>query len=211
MSESAEDKGVQWPELMMLVLLSSTAILTAWCGFQSSKWGGAMAISFSQASAGRIEAARLDGAAGRKMSIQVGLFTQWLDAKHRGADDLADFIAVRFPEPLAAAFQSWLLTDPLHSRDAPTSPFDQPEYVLPDAKAAQQADERADAKFQEALANNQRGDNYTILTVLYAMVLFFAALAGRVQAKSAQWAMRGVAITGFLIATAILISYPRLL
>ena len=27
-------------EIIVVVLLSLTAILTAWCGFESSKWGG---------------------------------------------------------------------------------------------------------------------------------------------------------------------------
>ena len=50
---------VDWLELVAVLLLSITAIMTAWAGFQSSKWGGAMSISFAQASTARIEAARL--------------------------------------------------------------------------------------------------------------------------------------------------------
>ena len=48
---------------MALVLLAVTAILTARCGFESSKWGGEMSISFSRASTARIEAARQQGVA----------------------------------------------------------------------------------------------------------------------------------------------------
>ena len=72
--------GPDWRELVTVVLLSVTAVLTAWSGFQASKWSGAMSISFSQASTARIEAARLEGVSNRKQTVQVSLFTQWLEA-----------------------------------------------------------------------------------------------------------------------------------
>ena len=45
-------------ETVVLVVLSITAVLTAWCGFESSQWSGEMSIAFSEASSARIEAAR---------------------------------------------------------------------------------------------------------------------------------------------------------
>jgi hypothetical protein len=44
-------------ETLALVLLAVTAIMTAWCGFESSKWGGEMSVSFSRASTDRGSAA----------------------------------------------------------------------------------------------------------------------------------------------------------
>ncbi|WP_407320379.1 hypothetical protein UQW22_07980 [Isoptericola halotolerans] len=42
-------------EIVAVVVLSLTAILTTWCGFGSSKWSGQMSIQFSQASSARIQ------------------------------------------------------------------------------------------------------------------------------------------------------------
>jgi hypothetical protein len=50
-------------ETVVVIVLSVTAVLAAWCGFESAKWGGEMSIAFSQASSSRIEAARQDGIA----------------------------------------------------------------------------------------------------------------------------------------------------
>ena len=83
-------------ELIAVILLSVTTILTAWSAFESSKWGGAMSIAFSQASSTRIEAARLDGTANVRTSIQVGLWLQWLDASGTDNEELAREIEVRF-------------------------------------------------------------------------------------------------------------------
>jgi hypothetical protein len=206
-----QDRGHDWRELVAVILLSVTAILTAWSGFQSSKWGGAMSISFSQASTARLEAARLEGVANRKQTIQVSLFTQWLQAYQADDETLTDFLEDRFPEPLATTFPLWLDTRPLVNEDAPATPFELPDYAIPELAAAAAADDRADAKFAEALRNNQRGDNYTVLTVAFATVLFFGALSGRMRSARAQWAFLALGGVGFLVASSLLVFFPKLL
>lgn len=208
--DASASRGTDWRELITVVLLSVTAILTAWTGFQASKWGGAMSISFSQASTARIEAARLDADANRRETIQVGLFAQWLSAYQDGDTELTDFLEQRFPEPLATAFPVWIASHPLKNPEAESSPFALPEYVIPEATAAAASDARADAKYREALRNNQRGDNYTMLTIAFAVVLFFGALAGRMRDARSQWALLGLGIVGCMVLSGVLLSYPKL-
>jgi hypothetical protein len=203
--------GPDWRELVTVVLLSVTAIVTAWTGFQASKWSGAMSISFSQASTARIEAARLEGVANRKQTVQVSLFTQWLQAYQADDEQLTKFLSERFPEPLASGFAAWVQTEPVKNPDAPATPFEMPDYVIPELEAAGQADDRADSKFTEALRNNQRGDNYTVLTVAFAAVLFFGALSGRMRSASAQWAFLALGCLGFVASASFLLFFPKLI
>ena len=42
-------------DAIAVFVLSAVAVLTAWCGFQSSKWGGEMSIAFSEASSARVQ------------------------------------------------------------------------------------------------------------------------------------------------------------
>ena len=209
-SSDPADAGTNWRELVAVILLSVTTILTAWSGFQSSKWGGEMAISFNQASSSRIAASRLEGTANRKQTIQVALFTQWVQAASAKDQSLMDYLAARFPEPLKSAFAAWLATNPNTNADAPSSPFVMPEYQIPELSAARAADHKADQKFQEALRANQRGDNYTLLTVAFASVLFFAAISGRMTARRDQWILLGMGLTIFVVAFLLLILYPKL-
>lgn len=194
-----------------MILLSVTTILTAWSAFESSKWGGAMSISFSQASSARIEAARLDGTANVITSVQVGLWLQWLDATGAGNDALAQEIERRFPEPLATAHAEWKQTDPDSLENDDSSPFDLPSYVIEERQDAAAADVRADAKFAEALRNNQRGDNYTLLTVLFASVLFFTAMSSRLDSKRSRWTMLIFGMGLALVGIAFLVSFPKLI
>jgi len=203
-------RRIDWREVVVVVLLSVTTILTAWVGFQASKWGGAMSISFSQASSARIQAARYEGVANRKTNVQVTLFSQWASAYAANDMVLADFLSERFPEPLATTFPIWLASTPLQNADAALTPFDLPEYKLPELADAQAADARADAKFAQALRNNQRGDNYTVLTVAYAAVLFFAAMSGRMKSTRGGDVLLGLAIALFLVTSSFLVAYPKL-
>ena len=210
MNQTERHHGTDWRELVAVILLSVTAILTAWAGFQSSKWGGAMSISFSQASSARIQAARSEAVANRRSTIQVSLYTQWLQASANKEQELMDFLAARFPEPLNTSFKAWLATDPLTNPDAPTSPFVMPEYQIPELADAAASDARADEKFAEALEYNQRGDNYTLLAVAFAAVLFFAAISGRMKSHRSQWALLGMGLAIFLVAMSLLLFYPKL-
>jgi hypothetical protein len=202
--------ALDWLDLAAVLLLSVTAIMTAWTGFQSSKWGGAMSISFAQASTARIEAARFEGDANRKQTIQVSLFTQWLQAYQAQDSTLTDFLETRFPEPLARAFPVWLAEQPLKNPKAAPTPFQLDEYAIPELEQSAEADARADAKYQQALRNNQRGDNYTILTVAFASVLFFTAMATRMRRRRTQWVLLAIAAVGFVATSAFLASFPKL-
>ena len=66
----------------------------------------------------------------------------------------------------------------------------------------------ADRRFADALLFNQRGDNYTILTVIFALVLFFAAASSRLGSPRTQWILLGVAIVFLIIATVVLLTFP---
>jgi hypothetical protein len=80
--------------------------------------------------------------------------------------------------------------------------------VPPGTTESAAADQQADSRFADALKFNQRGDNYTILTVLFALVLFFAAASTRLGSPRAQWILLGVAIVFLIIATVVLATFP---
>ena len=208
--EGMDQSQAGWRDWLVVIVLSVTTILAAWSAFQASKWSGKMSISFSQASSARIEASRLDGDADRVASIQVGLFTQWVRAFADGSEREIQYLESVFPEPLATAFQAWKAADPQANPDVPRTPFAMPEFAIPQEAQAAEADARADGRFADALEFNQRSDNYTILTVLFAAVLFFGSLTTRARRRTIQNAFLGLAVGLLLVASAFLVSFPKL-
>jgi hypothetical protein len=190
-------------ETIVLIVLSITAVLTAWCGFQSSQWGGEMSIAFSEASNARIEAARQAGVANAARQADLTIWGVYLQARAQGNAALARYVEQRFTDHFRVAYQTWI------AEGEPTSgPFKMKEYVPPGTTESATADQRADSRFADALEFNQRGDNYTILTVLFALVLFFAAASTRLGRPRAQWILLGMAIAFMLAAVVILATFP---
>jgi hypothetical protein len=56
-----------------------------------------------------------------------------------------------------------------------------PEYRLPQQDAARQAEQLSEEQFQIALEADEHADNYVLLTVIFAMVLFFSGISGKFQ------------------------------
>lgn len=198
-------------ELVGVVVLSVTAVLTAWSGFESSKWGGAMSIAFSRASTARIEAARYGAQADAARGFDLNVFGLYLQATAEDDERLREFVEDRFTDHFAVAFESWVAMQPLDNPGAPKSPFALPEYRPPGAAEAAEADARADELFAQALRNNQRGDNYTLLTVLFALVLFFTAVSQRLRSAALSWAVLAGALVLMITGIGFLLAFPKLI
>lgn len=186
-----------------MLVLSITAVLTAWCGFEASKWGGEMSIAFSQASSARIQAATAAGEARSATQYDLSLYIEWVRAEFAGDAELAEYVEARFPPHLRVAFDAW--TD--GGRQA-HGPFAIAEYVPPGTDEAAELNKHADTRFQDALTYNQRGDNYSLLTVLFALVLFLTALSQRDITRWARHAFLGLAIAVGVACAVIVFTFP---
>jgi hypothetical protein len=190
-------------EVLTVVVLSTVAILTAWCGFESSKWGGEMSIAFSQASSARVQAMNSEGTARDARMFDLVIWANYVQAVANDQPKLQAYIESRFTPQFAKAFTAWNKGGRVES-----SPFASPAYVPEGTLKAAEWNATADAKFAQALENNQRGDNYSLLTVLFALVLFLAAVAQRSRTTKGAWALLGLALTVSLIGLVIMFSFP---
>ena len=190
-------------EIVGVFLLSIVAVLTAWCGFQASKWGGEMSIAFSQASAARIQAANADGEARSARSFDLTIYAAYVQANGEGNDELADYIRDRFTPEFRVAYDAWV-----DDGQVENAPFAREEYVPEGTVEAQELNDRADEKFAQALENNQRGDNYSLLTVLFALVLFLTAMSQRELAPWVGRTLLGLAMVVAVIGVVILTTFP---
>lgn len=192
-------------EIVAVFLLSVTAILTAWCGFESSKWGGQMSIQFSQASGARIQSVDFASEARDAQAVDLAIYTEWLNATAQGDTAYAAYVRARFTPAFAVAFDDWQA-----GGEELRSPFAEPSYVPVGRDESAAAAALADEKFDSALESNQRGDNYSLLTVLFAMVLFFTAMSQRNTSRWAGWFLLGLGAVIAVAGAIILATFPVL-
>lgn len=190
-------------EIIAVLLLSVTAVLTAWCGFQAAKWGGEMSIAFSEASSARTQAGNSEGQARDARQFDLTIYAQWAVAELSGDEELAAYAEQRFTPALATAFDAWR-ADGMSE----TGPFVRAEYVPEGTVEARELTERADRRFAAALTYNQRGDNYSLMTVLFALVLFLTAVAQRNIPSRLAGALLALATVASLTGMIITFTFP---
>lgn len=198
-------------ELLAVLLMALTSILTAWTAFQASKWGGEQTSLLSEAAATRAESVRASDRANQEFITDNAIFADWLNAVASDNPGLADFYEQRFPDELAVAFEAWLTQDPFESPDAAPTPFELDEYRLASDEVSFDLEAEAEALATDAADANQTGDDYTLTTVIFAVVLLLAAMSTKVRRDRAELALLVFGGAVFLLTTALVATFPRLL
>jgi len=195
-------------ELLATILLAIAAVATAWSSYQSARWGGVQANSYSQASAARIEATKAASEAGQQTEVDVLTFTQWVDAYAGGKTELANFYFKRFRPEFKPAVHAWLATRPLKNPGAPPTPFAMPEYKPAKKTEAKALEDKAEASAAEAREANQRSDNYVLAVVIFAAALFFAGISTKLKVPRQRLFVIGLGYVLFLGTAIWVLTFP---
>jgi hypothetical protein len=195
-------------EVVAVIILAVVTILTAWSAFEATKWSGVMAIAFSEANAARTEATQAAARVNAKQAVDVGLFVAYVEARSTEDEELAAFLEERFRHEFRPAFDAWVALDPLTNPDAPASPLAMDEYVIAEQIEAEELAATADLRGQQARDANQTGDDYVLVTVLFASVLFFAGVSTKVRGRRSQQLLIGMALVLLATGGTILLTFP---
>jgi hypothetical protein len=168
----------RWDALAAIVL-ALAAVLSAWAAYQSTRWSGEQANAYAESSALRAAAGQHGTAASRQIQIDVSTFLGWSEAMTAGDRAQADFVRERFRPELTPAFEAWLATAPSPGELPPGTPFTMPQYVLAEQGTADDLNAQADARLADAQEFNQVADDFVLVAVVFASVLFVAGIASR--------------------------------
>jgi len=202
------DRWEPLAEVIVTLALALATVATAWSGYQAARWGGEQSASYSQAGALRTESVRASNQAGQLVQIDIGLFTNWINAFAAEDTRLTNFYEQRFREEFKPAFKAWLATEPVNNPGAPSSPFDMPEYKVSLAEEAALLENQAAEKFAQGEQANQIGDKYILNTVFLASVLFLGGIASRFKSMSARWVIITVSLAILIFGLFNILTYP---
>jgi hypothetical protein len=207
-ADEAPERGRDWQEVVVTVLLVVAALGTSWSSYQATRWNGEQAKAASRTNAIRIEAARAQGLSQTQTQIDVATFIAWADAAQSGEPELADFYVDRFREEFRPAFEAWLATEPLTAPGAPPTPFAMTEYQVEAKQEAERLDTASEASAAEVRRDIQRASNYVLTVVLYAVVLFFAGVSTRIGNRRLRWVLTFAGCIVLLAALAWIATFP---
>jgi hypothetical protein len=202
------DRWEPLAEVLVTFALALATVATAWSGYQAARWGGEQSTSYSQAGAMRTESVRASNQAGQLIQIDIGLFTNWINAFAAEDTRLTNFYEQRFREEFKPAFEAWLATEPVINPDAPSSPFAMSEYKVSLAEESALLENQAAEKFAQGEEANEVSDNYILNTVFLASVLFLGGIASRFKAMSARWVIITVSLAILIFGLFNILTYP---
>lgn len=164
-------------DIAAVVLISVAAVLTALCGYQSGRWGGAQSRLYSVANANRLRSAESADRANALTAIDVAVFIHYIEAVDGGNSRLANFFYARFRPEFLPAMRAWLATKPLLNARAPSSPFVMPQYSLRTRAESRSDEALAASNFNAAVTATRHSDDFLLLTVIFAAVSFLAGIS----------------------------------
>ena len=197
-----------WIELLSALLLALSTISAAWCAYQATRWSGVQANAYASAGAARQESVRASSRFFALANIDVATFLTYIEARRAKDLELAAFWEERFRPEFKPAFDAWVASVPA-GEIPPGTPFAMPEYTPADRILADDLQRQAEDSAAEARDANQLGDNFVLLAVLFASVLFFAGVGTKFKGYRVRVAMVAVAAVFFVVALSFVFSLPQ--
>jgi len=198
-----------WLVLVGALLLSLATVATSWCAYQSARWSGVQTVQFAESNGDRTKAttAYTIGAqtAAYDATVTIELVNLYFDQDWEALEFMTQHMAR--PEYLPA-IEAWVNTNPIENPDAPKTPLDMPEYNNEWLDAGDELMKSSEKKTALAKASNQKSDNYVLLTVMFASVLFFAGISSKFVAKWLQYFFLGFGGLVFITAFTVMFSQP---
>jgi hypothetical protein len=177
--ERRDDRSREVIEVIAAVVLGLATVLTAWSAYQAVVQSGASLEAFTESSLTSVDSTEQTGSGDILWTEDLMVFLDWEKAVRDGdaayADHLTGLMSQRLIDGIA-----WWRAQP---EPRPASPFVEGSpvwtnyfYEQGEALAAE-----ARASFERARAASATSDQFTLSTVLYSIVLFFAGLAAVIR------------------------------
>lgn len=204
-----EDRG---PNRILTIveasLLAVVAVLAAYSGFASARWGTESSLHLAKASTVRNLASRAQLVGLETKNFDAATFNAWFTAYVAGNQTAMTVAEHRFRPQFDVAFRAWLVTDPFTNASAPKGPTYMPEYVQPGQAQTEAFDKQADDLYAQGASAGSNSDNYVRTTVFLATVLFLVGIAGHFRVRKARIVLIGVGTAILLISVGLLLSMP---
>jgi hypothetical protein len=198
-------------DLASTIILSVTLVLTAFSAWESTLWNGEQAGAYARASSARTQSNAALIAASTEKAFDATSFANGIVEFFRGDQVAVDFFRQRlFRDEFRPAVDAWVALDPANNPNAPHSPFEMPEYRNAKEEESNALSDRAESELMYGDAANEHGDNYVLVTVFFAAVLFFTGIVTKFKSDSIRFASLVMASIALVGATAFMLTLPRL-
>jgi hypothetical protein len=195
-------------EVACAIVLSLATTASAWCAYQAKLWGGAQLARVNASVRASREGVVSTLAAWQARAFDASMFICYAQAVLGKDAAMERFLAERLRPEMKSALEAWLKLDPFNNAAAPPSPLHMPEYDQKETAEAARQEAAAAEALRAAREARQFSDNYVLLTVLFASVLFFGGIARAFDSRRVRLTLAGLAVVLFMATVAGLLTMP---
>ena len=233
--ETQKNRNEAIIEVIVVILLGITALLTAWGSWIGSLHGGNQATNYTTSNNLAAEGNSEYNAGIQQMNQDMILWNDISDMQvdisfYQNAEDDASMIKVcyqlyyklnenlsdRMAETIGwSALTEDELSDPevavltwLEMEEAYVSPFFDEEYVAGYFTTANELLAESQEVLERGKAANASGDAFGLVTVIYSIVLFLLGIVSTFSKTSNKYALIAISVVAFLFATIYMITLP---
>ncbi len=165
-------------EIVILVLLATATVASAWCVYEASAWGNVQMENVGAIALAQGESIRLTDNDNMLRTIDVNLFLSWVQAASETQTGRMVFLEDRFRDEFRPAFNEWL-QGAKPGEVPPGTPFSLQSYSLKTSRELEQLKLNMSVSLDNVRQANANSDSYILTTVFGALVLFFAGVSGK--------------------------------
>ena len=177
--ESKIDRDRDRLEVYNTVMLAIATLAVAWCSYQAVLWNGIQTFQLAESNKYSRLAQQTLIQSGQNKAMEEAVIINFVDAVLNKNQSRIDYIMKGVRPELANILSHWLQLNPLQSDSAPRHPMAMPEYEELMGKRIEESGKmslKAEEAFKAAQAANMHGDTYSLLTVIFSMVMFLGAI-----------------------------------
>lgn len=203
------DDRASFITIIEAVLLAVVAIMAAYSGYASARWGTESSLDLAKASAARTEATRAADVGSTTKNFDALTFNAWFTAYAVGNQTAMTVAERRFRPQFRVAFNAWLATDPFTNPAAPPGPTYMPQYVQPGQAQTNLFDAQANAYYARGAQAGNNSDSYIRIVVYLATVLFLIGISSHFRVRGARIGLICVGGAILTFSVVLLIQAPK--
>lgn len=204
-------------EIIVVVLLGVTALLTAWATWIGSLHGGNQATNYTKSNNIAADGNSRWNQAAQELSEDMSLWNtiSELRIEYNFAEEKKDSAEMERCEWKLNQIYNDSVSEELSKaidwadkQEEYASPFEMEGFVDSYFADAQAVLDEAQTVLEQGQADNAHGDAYGLVTVIYSIVLFLLGIAGSFKSTTNKTVLVCISIAGMLISTIYMLTIP---
>ena len=195
-------------EVINTLILAIATLSVTWSSYQGALWNGIQTFKLADSNKFNRLAHQKTILLGQNRAMDEAIIISFVNAVIEKKQKIVDYALRSLRPELSKIMSTWLSSQPIENPSAYPHPMAMPEYTGQVKKDMAESDkltllaDEARTKAQEA---NNNSDNYSLLTVVFSMVMFFGAITSKIA--SPRLRLVNNIITGTICIAALVILF----